>query len=263
MTKTIELWGDEIPFRCAEDPFVPFMETHLLDGSQTRGAVLVCPGGGYAHRADHEADPIARRFNQAGWHGFVVHYRTVPSRHPAPIVDASQAIRLIRHNAHQWNVDPNRIAVLGFSAGGHLACSTGVHARLAAEHTPQPSDGISGKPDAMILCYPVITSGTHAHEGSFNTLLAEDADHEMLELMSLERHVSRETPPTFLWHTADDQAVPVENSLLLAQSLRRCDVPFELHVYPHGPHGMGLAEDDRHVGTWPALACEWLEQLGW
>ncbi len=256
--KTLDLWPGEPPYSSPDDDFRPWLDLYPLDAPDARGAVLVCPGGGYNHRAPHEAEPIARRFNACGFHAFVVHYRVSPHRHPAPLLDASRALRLIRAHTGEWRVYPARIAVCGFSAGGHLTASLGVHYGMDVLNTGDAFDAISARPDALILAYPVITSGRFAHRGCFETLLGPDAAPELLRTMSLERQVTPETPPTFLWHTAEDGGVPVENSLLFAAALRKHNVPFELHVYPHGRHGLGLAPEDAHVATWAELCCEWL-----
>ncbi len=257
---SVWLWSGEPPYSLPEDDFHPWLERYPAETADVRGAVLVCPGGGYNHRAAHEAEPIARRFNTCGFHAFVVHYRVTPHRHPAPLLDASRALRLIRAHADAWRVDPARIAVCGFSAGGHLAASLGVHYGMEALNTGDDLDAISARPDALILAYPVITSGEFAHRGCFDTLLGPGAAPELRRLMSLELQVTPETPPTFLWHTAEDGSVPVENSLLFAAALHKHGVPFELHVYPHGRHGLGLAPEDAHVATWAELCGEWLRE---
>lgn len=242
---------------------VPRLVPHLLPAGPARGAVLVCPGGGYAGRAAHEADPIAQAFNAHGFHAFVVHYRVKPCRHPAPLSDAVHAMRTIRRHAAEWGVSPDHIAVCGFSAGGHLAGSLGVlHDRI-----PRGADDPAARPDAMILSYAVLSSKAQ-HKGSFDNLLGPDADDARREEFSIDRQVTAETPPAFLWHTADDASVPVENALLMALALRRHGVPFELHVFPHGPHGVGLANDPARklsprLAAWMGLCCGWLDELGW
>ncbi len=258
---SVWLWPGEPPCSSPGDDFRPWLELYLAGTTDVRGAVLVCPGGGYVTRAPHEAETIALRFNACGFHAFVVHYRVSPHRHPAPLLDAARALRLIRAHATEWRVDPARIAVCGFSAGGHLTASLGVHYGMDALNTGDDLDAISARPDALILAYPVITSGEFGHRGCFETLLGPDATPEMLRTMSLELQVTPETPPTFLWHTAEDGGVPVENSLLFAAALHKHGVPFELHVYPHGRHGLGLAPEDAHVATWMELCCAWLERM--
>lgn len=257
------LWEGRPTASSPTDDFRPILEAYPLSGKATRGAVLICPGGGYTMRAPHEGKPIADRYNDAGFHAFVVQYRVAPHRHPAPLLDVSRALRLIRQHAADWHVDPDMVAVCGFSAGGHLTASLGVHYGLNAVNTGEALDAVSCRPSALILCYPVITARSAAHVGSFTNLLGEAPDPDLLALMSLENHVTADTPPAFLWHTADDPVVPIANSLCFAEALSDHGVPFELHVYPHGAHGLGLAPGDPHVATWMDLSIEWLQAMGW
>jgi len=261
--RLVWLWEETPPASVMDDGFRPWMELYPVQTDQPRGAVLVCPGGGYANRAPHEAEPIARRFNAAGLHAFVVHYRVAPHRYPAALLDAARALRLIRHHAGEWRVKPDKVAILGFSAGGHLAASVGVYFDEGDPHAEDPAQCPSCRPDALVLCYPVISSREFAHLGSFRNLLGENPPQEMLDKLSLELHVGPRTPPTFLWHTVADAGVPVENSLLFAQGLRRHGIPFEMHLYPEGRHGLGLAPEDPHVATWMELCCQWLAGMGW
>jgi acetyl esterase/lipase len=265
----VELWPEGATTPGAADDFRPYLELYLLtetdaaDAPSTHGAVIVFPGGGYSHRSAHEGEPVARRFNEAGLSAFVLQYRVKPNRHPAPLLDARRAVRLVRSRAAEWGIDPGKIAICGFSAGGHLAASAGVHCDLPIAGDHDSLMAFSARPDALILSYPVIASGPFRHKGSFNLLLGEPNPPESMALMSLEDQVTTATPPAFLWHTSDDQAVPVENSLLFARALADHDVPFELHVYPHGRHGLNLALGDPHVATWSDLCVQWLESMGW
>jgi acetyl esterase/lipase len=259
---SIWLWSqDEIP--AGGDPFRPWLDPYLLDTPAPLGAVLICPGGGYGGRAPHEGITIAQRLNQAGFHAFVVHYRVAPNRHPAPLQDASRAMRLIRQNAANWKVSPRHIAICGFSAGGHLAASLGTHFNRDYLSGQRPIDQLPNRPDASILCYSVVSSGPFGHLGSFVNLLGEGATPDQLRDLSLELQVTAQTPPAFLWSTVSDDGVPIENSLLFAAALRQAGTAYEMHLYPKGPHGMGLAESDPHVATWMPLACEWLTGQGW
>ncbi len=241
----------------------PRLVPHLLPGDKVRGAVLVLPGGGYAIRAPHEGDPVARAYNDCGYHAFVLHYRVSPCRHPAPLADAVQAMRTIRSRATEWKVSPQHIAVCGFSAGGHLAGSLGVlHSRI-----PDEAGAPAARPDAMILSYAVLSTAAQ-HAGSFDNLLGADATDAERDEFSIERSVDTTTPPAFIWHTADDAAVPVENALIMATALRKHRVPFELHVYPSGPHGVGLADDPTRnlsprLADWLKLSADWLREMGW
>ncbi len=263
---SVWLWPGKPP--AAVDAFRPWLEPFLVEGEAPRGALLVLPGGGYHYRSwKKEGEHIAERLNREGWHAFVLAYRVAPNLYPAALLDARRAMRLIRHRAAEWRVRPDHLGVIGFSAGGHLAGSLTL---LGGHVDREPADTIStisSRPDALALAYPVIMAGEHADQESFANLLGEKASPERLAAVSLEQHVSADMPPTFLWHTAVDAIAPVEASLLLALACRAKRVPFELHVYPEGRHGMGLAvppaREDRHVASWMPLCCEWLRTLGW
>ncbi|MCX7011243.1 MAG: alpha/beta hydrolase [Candidatus Sumerlaeota bacterium] len=261
--RSIWLWEEDEDETKGEDGFRPWLDPYPISTKHPLGAVLVCPGGGYRTRAPHECAPIAERFNRAGFHAFVVHYRVTPRNHPAPIRDASRAIRMIRHNAQRWNVAPERVAVCGFSAGGHLAASLGVHYDREFLKGSRPLDQASNRPDALILCYAVLSTGEYGPLGCFKNLLGPEPSQEELRLMSLELQATERTPPAFLWHTVEDATVPVENSVIFAKALRRHGVPFELHLYPKGRHGLGLAAQDEHVASWMTLCCQWLRAMGW
>ena len=277
--QTIDIW-ENCNYAPGADDIRPIMTTYLLDFSVEmpfsikRPAVLVCPGGGYSYTSDREAEPIAMRFAAAGFHTFVLRYRVASSRHPKPLLDVSPAMWIIRENAEAWNVDKDKIAVCGFSAGGHLAGSLGVfwNEEYIKDAIGMP-EGMN-KPNAMILCYPVLSSGQFAHRGSFENLLGKDASKEMQESMSLELHVSQQTPQSFLWHTFQDNVVPVENTLLFAQALRREGISFELHIYPEGFHGLSTCDEVTagkfgvpegwvypHVASWLPLCIEWLKGI--
>ncbi|MCM0649344.1 alpha/beta hydrolase [Clostridium swellfunianum] len=270
INKTIELW-ENLTFQRSElDDFKPTLVSYVLGGNKKRAAVLVCPGGGYRITSDREAEQIAIQFNAAGFHAFVVYYSCAPRKHPQPLMDVSRAMCIIRENAEEWNVDVDKIAVCGFSAGGHLAASLGVHwEKSYLLENPGIKQGLN-KPNALILSYPVISSGELAHRDSFVNLLGVEADSNLLYEMSLEHHVKMSTSPTFIWHTVEDKTVPVENTILFAQALCKNKVPFELHIYPKGPHGLSLAtaetqtkekEINLHVATWMNLCIQWLDEL--
>jgi len=263
--QSIPLWSDS-PAGSVND-FIPTLDLYPLaqKPSSPRGAVIVCPGGGYGGRAAHEGEPIAQKMNDAGIPAFVVQYRVAPNRHPSPIQDAMRAIRIVRSRAEEWGIDPEKIAILGFSAGGHLAGSVVVHGEDGDPKAEDPLMRLSGRVNAGVLCYPVLSSGEFAHRGSFNNLLGEDAPAEMLEYMSLEKQITEKTPPCFLWSTSDDGSVPVQNSLLFALGLRKHKIPFEMHVYPSGNHGLGLAETapNQQIQTWMPHCIHWLKEMGW
>jgi len=232
-----------------------------LKSSKPTGAVIVLPGGGYGGLAPHEDRPIAEWLNRAGISAFVLHYRVAPHKHPAPLLDAQRAIRLVRYYAAEWKIEPLHIGILGFSAGGHLASIAVTHFDDGNSAAKDPVDRVSCRPDAGTLCYPVITFGEHRHDGSMVNLIGEKRPDHLRQLLSNELQVTPRTPPCFLWHTADDNAVPVENSLLFSGAMRRNKVPFEFHVFPHGSHGLGLAEADPVVGAWTGLCVKWLKGL--
>lgn len=216
-------------------------------------AVLVLPGGGYHVQAPHEAEPIARWLNGMGLGAFVLYYRVAPDRHPAPLQDARAALRFLRRYD---GVDPERIGVLGFSAGGHLAASLSVGVPVSGE-----SD--DPRPDLAVLCYPVISFERWSERGSVRNLIGEKSTSDSRIALSVEQHVDSVTPPTFLWHTAADELVDVRNSLLFAESLAEAEIPYELHVFPQGKHGLGLAEEDPVVGQWTGLCRQWFTAHGW
>lgn len=231
-----------------------------------RRAVIVCPGGAYSGLADHEADPVAQRFLAAGIAAFVLRYGVGEgAKDHAPLCQIALAIKHIRENAAHYNIDPDHIYTCGFSAGGHLAGSAGVfwdHPAVKAVLGDAPA-GIN-RPNGMILCYPVISAGEFGHKGSFYKLCgSKEATQAELDRFSLELHVNETTPPAFIWHTWDDNGVPIQNSFLMAEALTRAKVPVELHVYPHGHHGLGLCTDQSsrgaaHCKGWIDLAINWV-----
>lgn len=269
LSNKIRLWDEREQEKIYSDGFRPFIETYIMSGNNKRGAVLICPGGGYGGTSDREAEPIAIRFNAAGYHAFVLRYSVAPRRHPQPLLDVSKAMCIIREGADIWNIHPSKIAVCGFSAGGHLAASLGVHWNKSYLNEEGIATGLN-QPNALILCYPVISFGEFTHGSSRDNLLGKEAGDDLIEELSLEYQVNEKTPATFLWHTFADETVPVENSLLFAQSLRQYNIPFELHVYPEGPHGLSLATSETdsqgqfgefpHVASWMDLCIEWLNQ---
>ena len=265
---TVLLWPDGAPGAkgdTKEDK--PRLTPYLVPGDGPRACVVICPGGGYAGRAAHEGEPVARWLNGLGVSGFVLDYRVRPYRHPIPLGDAQRAIRTVRAKAEEWRIDPRRVGILGFSAGGHLAASATTIFDEGRVDAADPIDRQPCRPDAAVLCYPVITFGEFRHNGSMVNLLGPEPDPKLRDEMSLETRVTAKTPPVFLWHTADDGGVPVENSLLFARALRKHKVPFALHVFPRGPHGIGLAQGRRaakapEARQWPALCAEWLKGIG-
>ncbi len=228
----------------------PSLTWYPAAAGKNRGTVIVCPGGGYAQKAAHEGEPVAQKLNTFGLNAYVLDYRVNPDLHPAPYQDARRAIILARQLALKNQTKPDKIAIMGFSAGGHLAASAGTM-----------WDNAECRPDAMILCYPVITFSKVGHAGSRINLLGENASATLISDLSIENRVDRRTPPAFLWHTADDEGVPVANTLLLASALAARSVSFACHIYPHGRHGLGLAEDRPDISGWLAESVNFLASL--
>jgi len=250
--------GDAVEDRPAITPF-------LATTNDTRAAVIVFPGGGYEHLAsDKEGTQVARWLNTLGVTAFVVRYRLGPRyHHPIMLQDAQRAVRLVRAESARWNVEPSRIGVLGFSAGGHMASTAGTHFDMGNTANPDSVERASSRPDFMILLYPVITmSEPLAHRGSRRNLLGDNPPDSLVRLMSNETQVTRDTPPTFIVATTDDATVPVQNSLMFYDALRSAGVPAELHVFESGHHGFGLAPGDPVLSTWTSQCEVWLHH-GW
>jgi acetyl esterase/lipase len=245
-----------------ESADVPSVQVYLPAADKATGAaVVICPGGGYVALAmDHEGHQVARWLNSLGVAGIVLKYRIAPRyRHPAPLQDAQRALRYTRANAQQWHLDPRRVGILGFSAGGHLASTAGTHFDSGNPDAPDPIDRQSCRPDFMILVYPVISfTAPYAHGGSRNNLLGKNADAKLAENLSNEKQVTAQTPPTFLVHTSEDKGVPPENSVAFYLALQQHRVPAELHIFEKGRHGLGLGPRDMPFARWPELCAAWL-----
>ena len=241
-----------------------------MDPGRKRPSVIVCPGGGYEFLSDREAEPIALKLVGMGYNAFVLRY-SLTQKFPKSLQEAAEAVRTVRANSDRWHVQTDRVFIMGFSAGGHLAASLGTlwdreFVWGALDAVPEDC-----RPDGIILSYPVISSGIYAHRGSFVHLLQEDYE-EKLALVSLENQVTRNTSPTFIWHTVDDGAVPIENTLLFISALQENGVPFEAHIFPRGTHGLALADRETstpdggclsdHCAGWPSLLEKWIRSFG-
>lgn len=268
--KVEPLWSDGAPgARGSEDGDKPTLTIYLPpSGKATGAAVVICPGGGYGHLAmDHEGHQIAQWLNSFGVAGFILQYRHSKSGagygHPAPLQDAQRAVRTVRARAKEWKVDPERIGILGFSAGGHLASSAGTHFQNRYDDAKDSIDKVSCRPDFMVLIYPVISfTEPFTHKGSRKNLLGDNPERELVENLSNERQVTSQTPPTFLVHGNDDTGVPPENSIFFYLALRKAKVPAEMHIYENGRHGFGLGKNFGPVSTWPTCCQVWMRNRG-
>ncbi|MEJ7712895.1 MAG: alpha/beta hydrolase [Pyrinomonadaceae bacterium] len=265
--KTTLLWPDGAPGAIGkEDADQPSVRSYVPKHVKSNGtSVIVCPGGGYGALAvDHEGRQVAEWLNTMGITAFVLKYRLgTRYRHPAPLQDAQRAIRYVRANAKEYNVASDRIGIMGFSAGGHLAATAGTHFDAGNTQATDPVERASSRPDFLILAYPVISfTAEYTHQGSARNLLTDKPDPALLENLSNEKQVTAETPPTFLFHTNEDTGVPPENSVAFYLALRKAKVPAELHIYERGRHGLGLAPGDPVLSTWKERLAGWLYTRG-
>ena len=265
------LWAEGAPGALGkDDKDIPAITPYFADPAKATGAAMViCPGGGYAGLAPHEGRDYAMWLNEQGVAGFVLKYRLGSGgyHHPAMLQDVARALRTVRARAAEWKLDPKRIGVMGSSAGGHLASTLLTHFDSGNAQSGDAIERQSSRPDLGILIYPVISmTELNAHTGSRRNLLGENPPAELVELLSNEKRVTPETPPTFLFHSVADATVKVENSLEFASALRRNGVSFALHIYPRGSHGIGLGSrhwdpESRH--PWTTQCAFWLKEQGW
>jgi acetyl esterase/lipase len=263
----IRLWENGAPngpTKPTDEP-VLFLYRPTADAA-TQAAVIVCPGGGYGHLSmEREGSKIAEWLNSFGVTAFVLRYRHAGTghQHPVPMEDGQRAIRTVRTRAAEWNLDPNKLGVMGFSAGGHLASTLGTHYTDGDAVAKYKVERVSSRPDFLILCYPVITmTADYMHRGSRDNLLGKEPDELLTSSMSSEQQVTHRTPPTFLFHTDADTGVPPANSIAFYEALHRSGVPAELHIYQNGGHGVGLAADIPGTRDWPERCRAWLEARG-
>jgi acetyl esterase/lipase len=265
----LPLWPDGAPGALGhEEKDIPTLTPYLPDADRASGAaIVICPGGAYGMLAGHEGNDYALWLNQQGVAGFVLKYRlgTHGYRHPAMLQDAARAVRLVRARAADWKVDPRRVGIMGSSAGGHLASTLLTHFDGGQADAADPFERQSSRPDLGVLCYPVISllPGL-THPGSKNNLLGKDPDPELVKRLSSELQVTKDTPPCFLWHTWEDKGVKVENAMEFAAALQRAGVPFELHIYQKGQHGIGLKDKPpfANVHPWARDLVFWLKEQG-
>lgn len=268
-TNSFPLWPDGAPGALGkEDQDIPTLTPFLPDpGAATGASIVICPGGGYGGLADHEGSQYARWFNELGIAGFVLKYRlgSAGYRHPAMLQDAARAVRTVRARADEWKLDPKRIGIIGSSAGGHLASTLLTHFDAGKPDAADSIERVSSRPDLGILCYAVITMGEFTHQGSKHNLLGKAPLPGLVRELSNELQVTKETPPCFIWHTWEDKAVPVENSLKFAEALRKAGVRFDLHIYERGQHGLGLGSQPYGSGErhpWTRDCAFWLKARG-
>ncbi len=240
-----------------------------MPASSKRGLVIICPGGGYEHLSVRESEPVAFKFMSEGYSAAILNYSVAPAHYPTALYELSRIVLMARRNADEWHIDPDRIILAGFSAGGHLAAMLGaLWKEQFLKDYLKIDDSEILRPNKIILSYPVTTSGKRGHIESFHNLLGNKFD-ELKEKLSIEKIVNADFPKTFIWHTYTDRSVPVEGSLLLAITLRKFKIPFELHVFPEGNHGLSTADSMTSDGApekvrescsqWISLALKWLE----
>ncbi len=262
--QTFKLWENGTPGANPDyNSEYNFPETTVdwypAEGNEPKGCVVVCPGGAYVMRAEHEGKGYAEYLNANGYHAFVVNYRVTPYHHPVEMADAHRAVRFARFNAEKFGIKPDKIAIMGSSAGGHLAISASEHFDYGKPDGDE-IDAVSCRPDGTILCYPVVSLvEPYSHFGSRHNLLGNPCEEELAVKLSGEKSVREDMAPVFIWHTFADEAVPIENSLYLAAALRAKNIPTELHVFPYGAHGLGLSPQNAHVAQWGPLMLNWLK----
>ena len=272
--KKIEI---EINGNNKDQNFKAELDTYLLDDlanmkvERKRPAVLILPGGGYRFTSDREAEPVAIQMNAMGFQAFVLYYSCEPATFPTALLQTAKAISVIREHAKEWHIEERKVVLLGFSAGGHLAASLGTFWNKEFVYEALKIEPKRIRPDGLVLAYSVITAWEFAHQDSFRALLGEKYE-ERKEWVSLENQVGEDMMPVFLWHTFEDESVPVENSLLFAHALRKKNIPFELHIYQKGRHGLSLANGETNPANeenlivlecqnWITMAGTWIRNL--
>ena len=240
----------------------PNLTEFRLSVNAPHAAMIICPGGAYRLYGPKEMEPVARWLNGLGISAFLLRYPVGEDLKYTPLRHAARAMRFVRYHAVEWSIRPDKIGILGFSAGGHVASTLGTHFDSGRADADDPVERVGSRPDALVLAYSVITMGEHAHKVCRRNLLGIEPSEELVKEFSNELHVTPETPPTFLWHSAGDKSVPVMNSFLFAEALSRAKVPFEFHVFPADLHGGALGEGIPYMDRWPRLCGEWLKNQG-
>ena len=243
-----------------------------IDSSRTRPLVLICPGGGYEFTSDREAEAVAIQYIARGFHACVLRYSVAPAEFPQSLYELAWSVAYLRKHAAEYGIKPDKIIVAGFSAGGHLAASLGVFwdKDWLAKETELSAEQM--KPNGLLLSYPVITSGKYAHRGSIENLMGTKKSKELEELLSLEHQVGKQVPPVFIWHTLTDRSVPIQNTLMFTEELVKNQVSVEVHIFPEGPHGLSLANEETRIAEndfgiqkrcqdWISLAGKWVADL--
>jgi acetyl esterase/lipase len=266
MLTPIPLWPDGAPGALGNSTNdTPTLTPYLADPTNATGAAMViCPGGAYAHLAPHEGNDYALWLNQHGVTCFVLKYRLGSNgyHYPAEFQDGTRAMRWVRAHADDYKIDPHRVGIMGSSAGGHMASMLVTHFDSGDTNSTDEIERQSSRPDIGILCYPVITMGEFAHQGSKDNLLGKKPSRKLVKLLSSELQVKTNTPPCFIWGTYEDKTVPIENELMFAAALRKNHVPFDLHIYQKGGHGMGLGDRKppfAHPHPWTGDCLFWLK----
>jgi acetyl esterase/lipase len=267
--QVIRLWPGDAPGALGKaDKDIPTLTVYLPDaGTATGAAMVICPGGGYAVLSHHEGKGYAQWLNQMGITCFVLKYRlgTDGYRHPCMLQDAKRSVRLVRANAEKWKIDPKRLGIIGSSAGGHMVAMLATHFDGGDPNAVDPVERQSCRPDTGILCYPVISMDSYIHKGSRKYLIGDNPSQKLIDETSAQKNVRPDTPPCFIWHTWADEAVPVENSLMFATALQDAEVPYDLHIYKDGEHGIGLGGAPTEPDEWHPWTVDcrfWLKTMG-
>jgi len=255
----MKLWNKKIPYYDDRVEFEPYLSAYVVHGAKT--AIVICPGGAYNHRAGHEGNAVGEWLNSVGVSAFVLEYRVAPYRAPVEGADVQRAIRMVRKIADDYGI--KQIGVMGFSAGGHLAATVSVHYDKQLYETTDEVDLLSARPDFTVLCYPVIDLHEDRPCESRDNLLGKQPEEVALDFYSPHLHVTKDTPPAFLWHTTEDKGVPARNSMIYAMALAEHNTSYELHIYQGGGHGQGLALTNPYLHRWTDAMVRWMKKMGY